>query len=303
MTSNNTILSQKENIDSQKPKKIRCWELDFMRGFAILMVLLDHTMYDIANIFGNDWRISDSTILKQLYNLADWYTGSELRAVGWMFFVFVFFCVSGICTSLSRSNIKRGIKLVLVAGLISVVTLIIQEVFGVANTFIWIGVIHCLSFVVMFYAIVQLVVTLICKDKEKYQLVMLAVTAVILVAGIILNSIFNVRLYDMAYYQDAKEYTSFIAGIFVYTEDAWISANLDYFPVLAFLCMFLCGAIVGQLAYQKHASLTPKLAFKWTKPISFCGKHSLFIYLAIQVAMLPLLFIITYLATGSGGGI
>ncbi len=296
-----SIKTQNADCKEEKPTRVRCWELDFLRGFAIIMVLLDHTMYDIANIFGSAWRICDSTILQQLYNLADWYVNSQIRAVGWIFFVFIFFFVSGICTSLSRSNIKRGLKLVFVAGLISGVTYFIQEVFNYSDMFIWIGVIHCLSFVVMFYAVVQVIVALICKQNNRYRLVMLVTTSVILIVGLVLNGIYNVSLYSMAYYNYAGSYQSFIAGVFVYTRTVWEMANLDYFPVLVYLCMFLAGAIVGQLAYRKRTSLVPKLECKLTKPVSFCGRHSLLIYLGIQVLMLPILYVITVSVTGSTG--
>ncbi len=293
---------QKNDITQQPDaKRVRCWELDFMRGFAILMVLLDHTLYDISDIFGSAWRISDSAILQGIYNLASWYADSQIRALGWVFFVFIFFFVSGICTSFSRSNILRGIKLVAVAGLISLVTWIIEAGFGYSYMFIWLGVIHCLSFVVMFYAITQLIISLICKQKKKRNMVLLIATSLLALVSLILNSCYNVSLYDMAYYGSTAPYSSTLAGIFVYTRNVWYTTAPDYFPILPFFCFFMIGALVGQTVYRKRTSLLPKGDIKLTKPISFCGRHSLLIYLGIQVIMLPILYLITLLVTGSSG--
>ncbi len=297
------MLGRKKADSNLSTQKTRCWELDFMRGFAILMVLLDHTMFDISNIFGSAWRISDSAILCELYNLASWYVDSQLRAYGWVFFVFVFFFVSGICTSFSRSNILRGLKLVAVAGLISLVTYVIQEGFNYSYMFIWLGVIHCLSFTVMFYAIVQLIIALIARQSKQRKYALLITTVALVIVSFVLNMCYNVSLYDMAYYGSTAPYTSKLAGIFVYTRNVWYTTAPDYFPILPFFCFFMFGAVIGQTVYRKRTSLLPKVDLKITKPFSFCGRHSLLIYLGIQVIMLPILYLVTLLVTGSTGAI
>ncbi|MFI3229314.1 MAG: heparan-alpha-glucosaminide N-acetyltransferase domain-containing protein [Bacillota bacterium] len=295
------MLGRKKTDSNLSTQKTRCWELDFMRGFAILMVLLDHTMFDISSIFGSAWRISDSAVLRGIYNLASWYVDSQIRAAGWVFFVFVFFFVSGICTSFSRNNILRGLKLVAVAALISLVTYVIQEGFNYSYMFIWLGVIHCLSFAVMFYAIMQLIITLIARQSKYKKYALLITTATLVVVSFVLNMCYNVSLYDMAYSGETAPYTSTLAGVFVYTRNVWYTTAPDYFPILPFFCFFMIGAIIGQTVYRKHTSLLPKLNLKITKPFSFCGRHSLLIYLAIQVIMLPVLYLITLLVTGSTG--
>ena len=41
-----------------KIKKQRAWEIDFLRGFAIIMVVWDHTLFDLGYIFGDYWMSS-----------------------------------------------------------------------------------------------------------------------------------------------------------------------------------------------------------------------------------------------------
>ena len=36
-------------------RRSRIWELDFLRGVCVLLMVFDHTMYDIALQFGNTW--------------------------------------------------------------------------------------------------------------------------------------------------------------------------------------------------------------------------------------------------------
>ena len=35
--------------------KNRIWELDFIRGLCVLLMIFDHVLYDIADIFGRPW--------------------------------------------------------------------------------------------------------------------------------------------------------------------------------------------------------------------------------------------------------
>ena len=43
-----TIMSDKSMRPLMREKRKRVWELDFMRGFAVLCMCFDHLMYDFA---------------------------------------------------------------------------------------------------------------------------------------------------------------------------------------------------------------------------------------------------------------
>ncbi len=67
--------------------KNRIWELDFVRGVAILFVVMFHTLYDMQFIYSYtipfDWQ--------WLVNFAG-----------------IFILIAGICAPFSRSCIKKG---------------------------------------------------------------------------------------------------------------------------------------------------------------------------------------------------
>ena len=75
----------------------------------------------------------------------------------------------------------------------------------------------------------------------------------------------------------------------------WGLVTADYFPLLPYLGFFLLGAVLGKLLYRKKESLLPGVNEK--NPIvavlCWCGRNSLWIYLAHQ----PLLVGILTLAT------
>ena len=75
---------------SLSPKKNRIWELDFLRGFAIIMVFFDHAFYDYARIFSS-WKDSGVQFLEWLNSLANSYLLSDVRAEWRPAFLFVFF--------------------------------------------------------------------------------------------------------------------------------------------------------------------------------------------------------------------
>ena len=127
--------------------KNRIWELDFVRGLCVLLMIFDHTMYDIADIFGYEWwqsaidaGKSSAKFLGDLWQVAhDYYfgstqsiwgvmsTGSPIRAFVEPMVVVIFALCCGISCSFSRSNLKRGIELAILSGLITLVTYLLGE--------------------------------------------------------------------------------------------------------------------------------------------------------------------------------
>lgn len=68
-------------------------------------------------------------------------------------------------------------------------------------------------------------------------------------------------------------------------------SSSDYFPLLPHLGFFLVGAVLGKTLYRDKQSLLPKAqACPMIRPLTFCGRHSLWIYLLHQ----PVLYGICY---------
>ena len=79
----------------------RIWELDFLRGIALFLMIYFHIIFDMENIYG--FHVS---------------TGGINYFIG-KISVILFILLSGISSMLSRSNAKRALKLLLLALLIT----------------------------------------------------------------------------------------------------------------------------------------------------------------------------------------
>ena len=94
-----------------KPVRNRIWELDFLRGVCVLLMIFDHFMFDIGDIFGKEWAAVQGTdFFIGLYERALVYSDSPLRLVTRDIVVWIFALLCGISCSFSRSNLKRGIE-------------------------------------------------------------------------------------------------------------------------------------------------------------------------------------------------
>src|SRR5690606_24775890 len=109
--------------------KPRIWEVDFFRGFAIIMVVWDHLMVDFT-MFRSLWISTGVDWLSALGAFGSDYMGSTLRLFWRPVFLFIFFFASGLSTAFSKNNLFRGLKLAAVSIGVSVVTYLIQKYTG-----------------------------------------------------------------------------------------------------------------------------------------------------------------------------
>ncbi len=124
-----------------KTERVRIWELDFFRGFAIIMMVYDHLMYDLKSLpqwYGN-FEVVANPAVTFVSRIALGYWLSLAREIGHPIFVAIFLLVSGISFNFSRSNLRRGLKFLAFALLISAVTLLVQSATGGG---LRIGIIH-----------------------------------------------------------------------------------------------------------------------------------------------------------------
>lgn len=285
---------KKDNFRANK--KARAWELDALRGLAILAVVWDHIMYDFAFMFYYEWRYMEGAEgLLKISEFARTYEFGMLRNIFWPVFVFIFFFVSGTCTEFSRNNFLRGLKLAVVAVLVSVITWVIEEYFAMSGTFILFGVLHCLAVCILAFALIEIITKLIAGRSKHYRFIKAGTYFLIAVALLVVNYTCNVTLYDANASGAVVESTGKFTGMFVYTNDWWTA---DYFPLLPFFGFFMLGASLSPIAYPNKKSLLPKLDGKWNKIFTIPGRYSLYIYLALQVLAVALLFVITWIVTG-----
>ncbi|HHW47169.1 MAG TPA: DUF1624 domain-containing protein [Clostridiaceae bacterium] len=219
----------------------RIWELDFLRGIALLLMIYFHVIYDLKDMW--DYPVSYSSGI-------NYYIG-KLSAI-------LFMIISGISCSLSRSNLKRGLKVFGIAMAITIVTHLYGSEFGIKF-----GILHFLGICMMMYPLF---------GKLKWYLLVLLGTAMI-IAGLLLDGV-SVN-FDFL----------FPIGI---TSPNFSSS--DYYPLLPWMGVFLYGNALAKILYAKKTSL-----FRFSiKPniISWLGRNTLLIYVVHQPVIIAVIYII-----------
>lgn len=288
-------MEESGKVIKKAKRKHRAWELDALRGLAILGVVWDHVMYDFAYMFYYKWKALGAEGLIKAGDFARSYHEGFLRILGWPVFVFIFFFVSGICTAFSRNNFFRGFKLALVAVAVSVITYILQEHSGFKDSFILFGVLHCLALSILLFSLIEFITRISFRKFKRYRFIKAGIYFLIAVALLIVNYTVNVSLYDVNVHSATVEASWDFAGMFVYVNEWWTA---DYFPLLPFFGFFMIGAALSCIAYPNKESLMPKLDGKWNKFLTIPGRYSLYVYLGLQIVAVLILCLVTWIVTG-----
>lgn len=220
----------------------RIWELDAFRGLCIIGVVIVHLVYDLV----------------ELYGIIDW------QYPAWFSFVkqwggILFLLLSGVCVTLGRRSVRRGLIVFACGLLISAVTYGMYALhMSGKGIIIYFGVLHCLGVCMMLWPLA--------KKLPWWALAVLGVAFVAL--GFWMKG------------QPGLD-TKWLMPLGLPWEGFKSS---DYFPLFPNLGYFLVGAAIGRTAYVKKQTLLPKvpankgvLAF-----LQWCGRQSLWIYLLHQ---------------------
>lgn len=256
---------------SKATKKDRIWELDFIRGICVLLMIWDHFMYNIADIFGDVWVSTNPDAFTGIYEFACNYEYGLLREIFHPIIFNLFFILCGISCNLSRNNLKCGVIALFLAFGITTVT-------STFNMEIRFGVLHMLAFSILIYFIISKV----CREDKRL------ISMVCLIAGMVIIAVSGV--YTNSPPQNANENLGFIAS---YLGDYY---STDYFPMLPHLAYVLLGASVGGFVYGNKKSVLPVLdKYGWYKPINFFGNKALIFYIIHQPVIVGLMALISYL--------
>lgn len=227
--------------------KKRIWELDALRGLCICGMVIVHFFYDLI-AFG----------------------GMEITFPQWAYFVkqyghVLFVLISGICVTLGRKTVTRGVYVLGAALLISYATLFAENFLQMQNLRIWFGILHLLGCCMVMYPLF--------KRLPHWALALIGI--VFIAFGFWLE---GVRV-DVDFL--------FPLGL----RSGRVFTGSDFFPLFPGLGWFLSGAAIGKSAYRKKHSLLPD----WSKGFgffSFCGRHSLEIYLIHQPVLAGLVILL-----------
>ena len=222
--------------------KQRIWELDALRGLCVIGMVAVHLVFDLAVMY----RIV-------AWNLPNWF--AFLQSWGGVLFLLI----SGISATLGRHSFRRGL-LVFSCGMAVTAVTVAMYLLRMANSavIIYFGVLQCLGVCMMLWPLFRKL------PWPALSILGLAIVAV----GLWLAAVPIVGTWYLM-----------PLGL------PWLGfSTADYFPLLPNLGFFLLGGAIGRTAYRRQESLLPKVnenavALRFLK---WCGKNSLFIYLAHQ---------------------
>ncbi|MCX8128776.1 MAG: DUF1624 domain-containing protein [Clostridia bacterium] len=209
----------------------RIWELDFLRGIALVFMIYFHIIYDLSEMF--DYRINYSSGVNHLIG--------KMSAI-----LFIF--ISGVSSSISRNNLKRGFKVLFFAGAITLATWIYNPRF-----IIIFGILHFLG--------VCMILTQLFSRIKNYLLLFSG--TLVIMAGVFVK---RIHVPNDIY---------FIFGV---VGEKFTSS--DYYPMVPWLGIFLYGLAVGKMLY-KHKKSVFRFRMK-DNLISRAGRKTLLFYILHQ---------------------
>jgi len=234
--------------------KERFFELDFLRGIAIIMMIIFHFLWDL-----NYFKITNFTLYAGFFGLFQRITAS----------LFIF--LVGICLTISYERalaskedykfhfLRRGLK-VLGYGLL--ITIFTSFVFP--DSFIYFGILHFIGLSII------LSIFFIKLKGQNLWLAILLILIYPLVKPITLSFPYLLFLWPNYYLQ-----------------------TFDYFPLLEWFPVFLLGLFFGQKFYP-NGNRRIKLDFSkfaFLNTLNFLGKHSLFIYFIHQLILISMILL------------
>ena len=234
----------------------RIWELDALRGICVLGMVIIHFVYDLV----------------KLYRIISWeYPPAYAFVMQWGGVLFLL--ISGICVTLGRHHIRRGL-IVIGGGLLCTLVTAGMYYFGFADQgiIIYFGVLHCLGLCMILW-----------HPVRKLPVWALAVLGLALTAaGFWVNTLPPVDF-------------PWLIPLGITPVNFYSS---DYFPLLPNLGFFLLGATLGKTLYRKKETLLPKVNSR--NPVlrffQFSGRQSLWIYLLHQPVLNGICYLILLFA-------
>jgi len=241
-----------------KNKNERFWEIDFLRGIAIIMMIIYHILYDFNSF--DVYRINLYAIPFRLF----------LYPIGTIFLFLV-----GVSLSLSYSRvkndlsdkeiwfkfIKRGLMIFGLGLVITIFTWLFLE-----KGYVVFGVLHCIGLSII-----------LSVPFLKDRIYNVSLGLILISIGIILRTM----IFDFSYLL----WLGFIPTGF-YT--------VDYFPILPWFGVVLIGIFVGDTFYKDYKRrfhINDFSGFKFVKLFCFLGRHSLLIYFVHQPVILSLIYV------------
>lgn len=267
-----------------KPTKKRIFEIDFVRGLAIIMVLVYHFCYDITLlplVFGNYYSmIQEYHFIAQIVGYVNSVLFTDYMYDLVLLFSGILLFITGISCSFSHSNIRRGFRALLLGFGITAVTWIASMLFKEPVN-ISFGILHCIGFSILFAGLMELIFRRLKVSEDGSFWFLIGV--LLITIGVMINVYTSIPVIERKNFFDLIKIALGLA-----------SENTDWFPILPFSGVVFIGIAAGKFFYSQKKSLLPG-PDGWQKifaPINFLGRHTLVIYIVHQVFYLIFFFVV-----------
>lgn len=260
----------------------RIHEIDLLRGFLILLVIIDHLFLTLGNY--GQWTWHNEALGGFFYY---WYYQGALREIIQPIVLMLFCFVSGVSCAFSRNNIKRALETIGVALLITGLTHILQAL--VDNKIITalsgyyiidFNIIGVLGVCMLIYALIQ---------KKGWKAIVITIVVSFLFSSYIVPNM-RENLANWCGYYNPTEHPDFCRPgcyynipkfiIPIFWEPVYPAGYLtaDFVPLFPYSMFFFGGTLFAYFFYKdKKQSLIPHKG-QWERPICFLGRHTMIIY-------------------------
>ena len=239
--------------------KKRYYILDILRAIAIINMVIYHFLFDL---YAFDMFSYFDSLLMNIYQ---------------QFICITFIFLSGFCFHLGRKQWKRGLIILGCAAILSVVTFFME--FVVFGVFIAFGILCFMASAIF----ITIPIHMLLKKAKYAHWVGFFVS---LIAFIVLRYVYNFGTMEMTIANG-----NYLTAYFGFPPDGFIAG--DYFPILPWIFLYLTGYFAFSIL--KQFNLLRYLSAFRCKPLEFIGRHSLIIYMAHQVILFPIVFLVSFI--------
>lgn len=244
----------------------RIHEIDLFRGFLICLVMFDHLLWSI------NFYIFHSNQPALL-----WYWTSEIRLVVQQIVLIAFLFTCGISCHFSRNNKKRGLLLLVLCLLITIVTHVLQllPMFS--------GRVIAIDFNVLGVICLSILAYLFMEKLSSKDIIFISAIFMVFYSFILISQ----RLFPDTEYNAFK---SILSLTFNPVKKGYVA---DYLPLFPYIIALFLGVVFARKFYKEKKSIIPNKK-NWERPFCFLGRHTLLIYIAHEI-----IFTIIFMGIGA----